>query len=177
MFIEQCTGEAAKKVIAKCHIDIVTGNINSYAQILNGPQQLEKIRTFNELAATISVLKQEKEKLNEEQGVRRKREEQEKAARKAEREREAREKANELAPLCKAHVDQGLAHVLTLKVTERRDILRYHFRLASADIDGVSKAIYKLTLGETAIVLHRLMSPPVPLPALPQLPETQLNEA
>ena len=87
VIIEQCTGEAAKKVIAKRRIDIVTGNINSYARILNGPRQLEKIHTFNELAAMMSVLKQEKEKLNEEQHVRRKQEEQEKAVRKADGER------------------------------------------------------------------------------------------
>ncbi len=35
--IDQCTGAAAKKVIAKHRIDIVTGNINSYARVLNGP--------------------------------------------------------------------------------------------------------------------------------------------
>ena len=54
-----------------------------------------------------------------------------KATRKAEKEREAISKANEMAPVCKAHVDQGLDHVLKLKVPEQRDILRYHFRMSS----------------------------------------------
>jgi hypothetical protein len=65
--IEQCTGQSAKKVIAKRRIDIVTGNINSYARVLNGPHQLEKIKTYNELAATMAVLKEERTKMQEEQ--------------------------------------------------------------------------------------------------------------
>jgi hypothetical protein len=65
--IEQCTGQSAKKVIAKRRIDIVTGNINSYARVLNGPHQLEKIKTYNELAATMAVLKEERTKMQDEQ--------------------------------------------------------------------------------------------------------------
>ena len=43
--IDQCTGRKAKKVIAKQRIDFVSGNVNSHACILNGPQQLSKIKT------------------------------------------------------------------------------------------------------------------------------------
>ena len=77
-----------------------------------------------------------------------------------------------MAPVCKAHVDQGLDHVLKLKVPEQRDILRYYFRMSSVDIDGMSKAIYKLNLTETTIALKRLMPP---MPQLPQLPQAELT--
>ena len=40
--LDQCIGQKAKKIIAKRRIDIVTGNVNSYARMLNGPTQLEK---------------------------------------------------------------------------------------------------------------------------------------
>ena len=99
-----------------------------------------------------------------------------KATRKAEKEREAISKANEMAPVCKAHVDQGLDHVLTLKVPDRRDVLRYHFRMSSVDIDGVSKAIYKLNLAETTIALKRLMPPMPPLPEAEATGQTNHNE-
>ena len=33
---------------------MATGNVCSYARVLNGPQQVEKIKTFNELAATMA---------------------------------------------------------------------------------------------------------------------------
>ncbi len=32
----------------------MTGNVNSYAQILNGPSQLDSIKTYNDLAASLS---------------------------------------------------------------------------------------------------------------------------
>jgi hypothetical protein len=54
--------------------------------------------------------------------------------------------------------------VLTLKVPERRNIIRYHFGLASFDIDGVTKQVYKMNLAETETALRLLM------PQLPQLP-------
>jgi hypothetical protein len=32
----------------------MTGNVNSYALILNGPSQLDSIKTYNDLAASLS---------------------------------------------------------------------------------------------------------------------------
>jgi hypothetical protein len=52
--IGQIFGDNAKTRIAKRHIDIMTGNVNSYAQILNGPSQLDSIKTYNDLAASLS---------------------------------------------------------------------------------------------------------------------------
>ena len=52
--LDQCTGRKAKKVIANRRIDSITGN--SYARILSGPTQLEKIKTYNQLSASIAQL-------------------------------------------------------------------------------------------------------------------------
>jgi hypothetical protein len=57
-------------------------------RVLNGQQQLDKICTYNDLAATMTVLKKEKEQMREERNTKKKLEE-EKATRKAEKEREA----------------------------------------------------------------------------------------
>ena len=44
---------------------MITGNVNSYARILNGPMQLDKIKTFNKVAASIAVIRKERDKKNE----------------------------------------------------------------------------------------------------------------
>ena len=82
---------------------------------------------------------------------------------------EAINKLNELGPIRKDHVDKGLAHILTSKVPQQREILHYHFQVATVDIDGVSKPIYKLSLAETSIALQRLM------PGILQLPTDEAN--
>ena len=52
--IDQCIGNKSKKRIARRRIDFISGNVNSYARILNGPVQLDKIRTYNNLTASLS---------------------------------------------------------------------------------------------------------------------------
>jgi len=52
--IAQIFGDKAKTRIAKRRIGFMTGNINSYARILNGLAQLESISTYNNLAASLS---------------------------------------------------------------------------------------------------------------------------
>ena len=59
--LNQCTGRKAKKVIAKRRVDFVSGNVNSYARILNGSAQLEKIKTCNQLSASIAQLQRERD--------------------------------------------------------------------------------------------------------------------
>ena len=52
--IAQIFGDKAKTKIAKRRIDFMTGNVNSDARILNGPEQLDSISTYNNLAASLS---------------------------------------------------------------------------------------------------------------------------
>jgi outer membrane murein-binding lipoprotein Lpp len=81
---------------------MTSGNISSYARVLNGPHQLEKIQTFNELAATMTTLKKERNQAREEASARKKQEEKDKATRRAEKEMEAINKQNELGPFAKS---------------------------------------------------------------------------
>ena len=41
-------------------IDFISGNVNSYALIINGSHQLKLIKTLNDLATSIAVLQWEK---------------------------------------------------------------------------------------------------------------------
>ena len=70
--IDQCIGKKSKKRIARRRIDFISGNVNSYARILNGPVQLDKIRTYNDLTASLSEYQREKGHLNEKARVHKK---------------------------------------------------------------------------------------------------------
>jgi hypothetical protein len=50
--IDQIFGDKAKTKIVKRRIDFMTGNVNSYLRILNGPAQLDSNSTYNNLAAS-----------------------------------------------------------------------------------------------------------------------------
>ena len=50
----QSFGDKVKTKIAKRRINFMTGNVNSYTRILNGPAQLDSISTYNNLAASLS---------------------------------------------------------------------------------------------------------------------------
>jgi hypothetical protein len=50
--IDQIFGDKAKTKIVKHRIDFMTGNVNSYLRILNGPAQLDSNSTYNNLAAS-----------------------------------------------------------------------------------------------------------------------------
>ena len=105
----------------------------------------------------MAVLKKEKEQQQKKQCKRKKHEEKVKAAWRAEKEIDAIARVAELGPICQAHVDKGIDHVLSLKLPERKDILCYHFGLATVDINNVSKSVYNLTSADMATVLSGLM--------------------
>ena len=147
--MDQCGGHMAVKKIAKRRICFISNNVNSYARILNGPQQLQQIGEFNELAANIAALRLEKEEL--ELNVREEKRllDIAKAERKAEKERKMQIERDEKGPGCKADVEKGLEHVLSLNNTRRREILRIHY--------GIIAGVYKMSAPETMAEFRKLM--------------------
>ena len=141
--IDQCSGKKATKKIAKRRIEFIEGNVNSYARILNGPQQLERIKTFNDLASSIATLHKEKEAADEKAKEDKKEKDKDKADKKADKDRKAKEEHVELAPGCKDDVEKGIDHVLTLKQDRRKQILKIHF-----GVSGLSKMLVKHTEAE-----------------------------
>lgn len=143
--IDQCSGQKATKVIAKRRVEMIEGNVYSYARILNGPQQLERIKTFNDLSASIATLQREKQAADEEAKKKKKEGQADKTAeKKAEQERIAKEEHGKLAPDCEADVAKGIDHVLTLTNPRRKLILKIHFDHTS----GLSKMLLKDTESE-----------------------------
>lgn len=153
-----------KKVARRC-IEFISGNINSYTRILNGPQQLAQIKTYNDLATSILVLKAES--LENEARLREEKKDEEKAAAKAKKMKENKEERERMAPGCRDNVEKGIDHVLRLNMTQRKQILKFHFHF------GVQTGLYKMKLPETEQVLRRFMMPAnidVDDVSLPQLP-------
>jgi len=54
--LDQSTGVKATKKLAKRRIEFVNGNVNSYARVLNGQAQMDAIKTYNDLAASLAIL-------------------------------------------------------------------------------------------------------------------------
>lgn len=153
--IDQCVGKKASKVIAKRRVDMVSGNINSYARILNGPQQLDKICTYNDLAASMTTYKNEKAQRDEIARDQKKKSDEEKVARKAEKERQEAEENARLLPICQAQVQLGLEHVLKLIVKQKKNILKLVFDhpdfkpgMLKADCDKLLKEVIPSSEGE-----------------------------
>ena len=112
---------------AKRRIEFIEGNVNSYARILNGPQQLARIKTFNDLAASISVLQREKDTADQKSKEERKQQDEQRAANRLEKDRKAKEEIEMFGPGCKEDVQKGIAFVLSLTNPRRKLILKIHF--------------------------------------------------
>jgi hypothetical protein len=89
--IGQIFGDNAKTRIAKRRIDVMTENVNSYAQILNGPSQLNSIKTYNDLAASLSEYNNEVKAQKASVQAEKKKADAEKAANKVRRDQQAKE--------------------------------------------------------------------------------------
>ena len=146
--IDQCSGKKATKVIAKRRIEFISGNVNSYARILNGPQQLQRIKTFNDLSASIAALEREKDELEAKAREEKKLKDAEKDARVAEKRRKADDERARLGPGCKEGVEKGIDHVLAQTNLRRKLILKHHF--GKSGLSG-------LRLEDTEKLLRELM--------------------
>ncbi len=101
--IGQIFGDSAKTRIAIGQIDIMTGNINSYAQILNGPSQLDSHQRYNDLAASLSEYNNEVKAQKASVWAEKKKADAEKAANKVKRDQQAKEQQQLLLPICEEH--------------------------------------------------------------------------
>ena len=59
--VDQAFGNRAKKKEAKRRIAVIDGNINSYSRLLNGESQMEMIKDYNCLSASIGQFNAEKD--------------------------------------------------------------------------------------------------------------------
>jgi hypothetical protein len=98
----------------------MTGNINSYAQILNGSSQLDSIKMYNDLAASLSEYNNEVKAQKASVQAEKKKANAEKADNKVRRDQQVEEQRQLLLPTCEEHAARGLAHCLSLSLVTVR---------------------------------------------------------
>ena len=149
--IDQCSGKKATKVIAKRRIEFISGNVNSYARILNGPQQLQRIKTFNDLSASIAALEREKDELEAKAREEKKLKDAEKDARGTDKRQKADEEQARLGPGYKEDMEKGIDHILVQTNLHRKLILKHHFGksgLSGLRLEDTEKLLRELMGGD-----------------------------
>ena len=111
---------------------MVTGNINSYARLCNGPYQLKQLQQCNGPTASLSVLNAEKQEQAELARKKKKKEGKDREARKAEKARKAKEEEEQSLPIVKELVSHGLSHCLSQVLPTKIKILKYQFNHSEA---------------------------------------------
>jgi hypothetical protein len=132
--IAQIFGDKAKTKIAKHRIDFMTGNVNSYARILNGPAQLDSISTYNDLAASLSDYHNEMQAQKAIAAAEKQQADVNKAAKKALKDKELEELHLLKLPICTQHVSEGLAHCLSLNLDPMKEILKHVFNITESNM-------------------------------------------
>ncbi len=132
--IAQINGDKAKTKIAKGQIDFMTGNINSYAWILNGPAQLDSITTYNNLAASLSDYHNEMQAQKTIVVAEKQQADVDKAVKKALNDKELEEQHLLKLPICTQHVSEGLAHCMILNLDPMKDILKHVFNIHGSNM-------------------------------------------
>jgi hypothetical protein len=106
----------------------MTGNVNSYARILNGPSQLDSIKTYNDLAASLSEYNNEVKAQKASVQAEKKKADAEKAANKIRTDQQAKEQQQLLLPICEEHAARGLAHCISLSLCDNEGGVEIHFQ-------------------------------------------------
>ena len=130
--MEACSGAKAKKRIAKRRTDVVTGNVNSYARVCNGPDQLKQFQQYKGMTSSLATLNAEKQEQAKLAREKKKKEGKDKEARKAKKARKAKEEEKQSLPIVKELVLRGLAHCLSQVLSTKIKILKYHFKHSEA---------------------------------------------
>jgi hypothetical protein len=129
--MEDAVGERAKKKIAKRRVDMITGNIHSYARSMNNPDQLEDIKEYATLSSILAELAADKDETRKRLAQEKEKQQQERAAKKAAQAEKDKKKAEELLPGIEQDIEKGLEHVLKLSVSKKKDILKYKYGVTS----------------------------------------------
>ena len=146
--LSQSHGEKARKKLAKRKVHAISGNVNSYARVLNGEHQMKDVKDYNALAASLSVFQRERAEQDEQRQREKKRTDEAKAAKKRAKEEQEKAEREMLLPGCKEDVEvRGKAYVLGCNLTRKKQIIKYYFEhkgpISSLKRDDVNALIEK----------------------------------
>mmetsp|Transcript_22707 Transcript_22707/g.37416 ORF Transcript_22707/g.37416 Transcript_22707/m.37416 type:complete len:216 (+) Transcript_22707:259-906(+) len=96
---------------------------------LDGPCQMESVKTYNNLAASIAEYNREKQKVEEERRKAKKKNDEDKEAKKRLQQEQERVEHERMLPGCKEDVEiRGKVFVLGCNLKRKREILKHYFR-------------------------------------------------
>lgn len=160
--MESTVGEKAKKKIAKRKLYFINGNVNSYSRVLNNPKQLDMIKEYCDLGATLAEISTERSEKRKENALKRTVEEKSRAAKKAANEVSEQAKREELLPGLQADYAKGLDSILKLKNERLRELVKYFFEkqvqglrtMVRADLILVVQECHSAMNGHANVALH-----------------------
>eukprot|EP00545_Synedropsis_sp_CCMP1620_P010130 CAMPEP_0119007260 /NCGR_PEP_ID=MMETSP1176-20130426/2895_1 /TAXON_ID=265551 /ORGANISM="Synedropsis recta cf, Strain CCMP1620" /LENGTH=181 /DNA_ID=CAMNT_0006959375 /DNA_START=73 /DNA_END=618 /DNA_ORIENTATION=- len=126
--IQETMGEDAKKKISARRLDFISGNVASYANVLNSATQLEAVKYHLLLKAAIAGVNATNDMDIIRKAEEKQKAEAEKAARKETEACAFQQRRIKLLPELQGQVAKGQAHVLKLTNPQLRDVLIYFFR-------------------------------------------------
>jgi hypothetical protein len=128
--LNDAVGDGAKKRMAKRRIDMITGNVNSYAKVRNSKEHLNHAIQMNQLASVIGSMKADTDIERAAKAAAKKADDDEKARKREEALEKVHQKKMELQP-CLIELAEGLANGSTdlekITVSKLSELLRYFF--------------------------------------------------
>ncbi len=95
---------------------------------------MDSIKTYNDLAASLSKYNNEVKAQKASVQAEKKKADAEKAANKVRKDQQAKEQQQLLLPVCEGHAARGLAHCLSLSLVTMKEVLKYVFNISETNM-------------------------------------------
>jgi hypothetical protein len=141
--ISDAVGEGAKKKMAKRRVEFISGNVNSYARVMNSQEHLDKATEANGLAAILGEMKADGEEERATRAAEKKTEDAEREKRREAAAQKEQEKRTMLLPslLVTAEELATRAKIIdAVNIGDLKDLLKYFFEPPLAGLSKMKRA-------------------------------------
>ena len=136
---DEVMGVGAKRKLAKRRLEMIEGNVSSYSRIINDSEQLNQLKEWKKIHATVALIQEEREEKKELAREEKRKKEEEKDRKKKEAvEKLAKERAESI-PKLQPHVSKGLDHMKTQTNDLLREFLKLWFEKPSTGLAKMAK--------------------------------------
>ena len=136
-------GDGARKKIAKCRLDMISGNISSYSRWLNEPKRLKEIQDLNELTSCVAAITADAEENKERRKAETEKKSEEKEAKKKKGKEEYAATKQELLPgLTALMLPYTIGAEEDFKILSNKqlvDVIKYYFGLNPIGLSTMKK--------------------------------------
>ena len=138
--LKDSIGDKAKCWIAKRKLDMISGNVNSWARHLTSEANLESVREMYDLSAAMAKLEEDKTREKERWWIEKKKiEEAKKLESKKQKKEEEKSKRVIALPKNLSELSKGLDHVLQLTNPRLKEIIIYSYGVGITEVKKKKK--------------------------------------